>query len=376
MDRRIDRLQRIGAARPGTILLSGGLPAAELFPKQALARSFLTVLDQPNRTNGLQYGWPEGDLALRSWIASRLRRRGAVHVQSDDVIITSGAQQAIDLAARVLYRPGDRVGVDAESYPAALDLFRSRGLQLAAADERVAGFYCMPSVSNPRGLEFGPAARQCILNRLETGDVSAIEDDAYAELRFDGTETRPLCADAPDGVLHVGTFSKVLCPGLRVGWLVPPRRLFQEMLAAKQEADLQAGGLAQAVLEHYLRTNDYDAHVAAARDFYAGRADALVTALRKELPQASFCEPQGSFAVFVETDLCGDDIDLLSVSLAHGVSFDPGRAFRREGRASPLSMRLAFACEPAERIAEGVARLAAAFRAYVHRSGDRAQTAT
>src|SRR5262249_26260443 len=162
--------------------------------------------------------WPEGRAELREWIAARLCARGA-DVGPDDVIVTSGAQQAIAIAAQLALERGDEVGVDAETYPAALDLFRTRGGRPRA---RWGGatplFYAMPAIGNPRSRPMGPTARGALL----LGALQIIEDDAYAELRFDGRTPRPLLADGRARVWHVGSFSKTLCPGLRVGWLVPP----------------------------------------------------------------------------------------------------------------------------------------------------------
>jgi 2-aminoadipate transaminase len=359
VDEHIDALMRDGAARAGTFSLGGGLPASELFPRRALAASFLRVIREPG-ASALQYGWPEGRPGLRAWVAERLRRRGAA-VAAEEVILTSGAQQALAIAAEVAFAAGGRIGCDAESYPAALALFRARGLTPTVERTGVVGFYAMPALSNPRGHGLGEDERRALLARARAAGVPIVEDDAYAELRFDGRSPRPLLAEARALVFHVGTFSKTICPGLRVGWLVAPPDFRQRALVAKHTSDLEANSLAQALLEDFLAHADYDALLDRARRFYAPRARRLAEALRRALPAWRFTLPEGGFTIWVETDREGDDAALLEAAIRQGVSVDPGRLFRVDQRASPPALRLSFASEPGPRLAEGVERLARAW---------------
>lgn len=360
MDEHIDALVRTGAARAGVLSLGGGLPARELFPRRALTASFLRVVTEP-AAGALQYGWPEGSEPLRAWVAQRLRQRGA-SVEPGEVIITSGAQQALTLIAEIALPPGTRVACDPETYPAALDLFRARGLHPTTEVDGAAAFYTMPAVSNPRGLSLSAAARRTLLARARAAGAPILEDDAYAELRFDGRLPPPLLAEERALVHHVGTFSKTLCPGLRVGWLISPPDLHKRALAAKQVADLQANSLAQALLEDFLAHADYDALLARARRFYARRARLLAQALARALPALRFVMPEGGLALWAESAREGDDAALLDTALRHGVSVDPGRSFRVDGRSSPLAMRISFAGEAAPKLVEGVERLARAWR--------------
>src|SRR5258706_408282 len=233
MDRRIDELQRRGAATPQVIGLGGGLPAPELFPRIGLAASFFRVIGAP-AGQALQYGWPEGQERLRSWVAARLRRRGA----------------------------------------------------------------------------------------------AILEDDAYADLHFAGAAGPPLLARDRRRVWHIGTLSKSLCPGLRVGWLVPPRAQREAAIESKRQVDLQANSLSQAILEDFLGNIDFDALTSKASRFYARRARRLARALRRHLCTWRFRAPVGGFAIWAETDVEGDDASFLEVALQQGVSFDPGSSFR------------------------------------------------
>lgn len=351
VDAKIERLQREGA-RPGIIGLGGGLPNDALFPRRQLCDAFVAAVRGPS---ALQYGWPEGSELLRGWIAERLRARGA-DVDCEDVIITSGAQQAIALASSVLLEEGARVAVDEESYPAALELFRTHGARPVSILRDAICAYVMPGVDNPRGRALDDAHREALL----ATKLPIIADEAYAELRFDGSIERPLLADAPDRVFHVGTISKTLAPGLRVGWLVPPRAHRARVLRLKHDGDLQASSLGQSVLESFLEREDFDARLDRARRFYALRAKRMVRALAR-VPGFRFRMPEGGFAVFVETDAEGDDRRFLEIATAHGVSFDPGRMFRPDERSSPISFRVCFSAVAAHQIDEGVRRLARAF---------------
>jgi 2-aminoadipate transaminase len=359
VEKRVERLHRIAAAMPGTIGLGGGLPADTLFPRGPLGRAFLRAMREP-QASALQYAWPEGRIELREWIAARLRARGAT-VAADEVIVTSGAQQAIALAAQLAFARGDEVGVDAETYPAALDLFATRGGRPRTGwDGAARAFYAMPAIGNPRSRPMRDDERRALLGR----GIHVIEDDAYAELRFDGVSTRPLLADDRAHVWHIGSFSKTLCPGLRVGWLVPPPAWRERALELKHATDLQASSLGQTILALFLDEDDFDARLRRAQRFYRARSCRLLTAVRRHLPAWRCDEPEGGFALFLESDEPGDDLALLETATRHGVSFDPGRIFRPNGSGAPLGLRLCFSNAGARELDEGVRRLARAWDAY------------
>ncbi len=333
--------------------MGGGLPAEELFPRAELAQAFLEVLSEP-RCSALQYGWPEGDPDLREHIAARLRARGAVRITSRDVIVTSGAQQAVGIAMAALRARGSRVALDARTYPVALDLLRAARAQLVDDVARADWVYTMPGVTNPDGSGMCPR----LLDAILSSEVPVIADEAYAELRFDGATPRPLLADAGDRTWHVGTLSKILCPGLRVGWLVPPASQRDRALEAKRRSDLEAGTLSQAVARAFFARDDLDARLARTRAFYRRRVRALVRALRRSLPSWRFAEPEGGFSVYVDTDLVGDEATFLELAVHEGVSFDPGRAFLRDGPLDHVTMRLCFSQADSADLEEGVERLA------------------
>jgi 2-aminoadipate transaminase len=355
VDPRIETLQRKAAADAGVIGLGGGLPADAQFPRKALVAAFLEALSSAGLP-ALQYGWPEGLASLREKIARRLNGRG-MNVGPDDVIITNGAQQAIALSLELVCRPGQRIGVDAETYPAALDLFRSRGLRPHAGPGAFEALYSTPALANPRGTSLDGAARAQLLARR----LPILEDEAYAELRFDGALAPPLAATAPQRVFLIGTFSKTLCPGLRVGWLVPPPRYRRRALRLKHDSDLQSNSLAQAIVDHVLAHDDFDERLVRLRRFYRRRASRLAAALKRHLPSWRFRFPEGGFTIWAEADDVVDEARFLAHATRHGVSFDPGSMFRADARTTPTAVRLSFAAAPGPELEEAVRRLARAW---------------
>jgi 2-aminoadipate transaminase len=352
--RELDALARRAAATPGLIPLAGGLPADRQFPRAALAASFLRVLDARDGA-ALQYGWPEGQGGLRARIAARLGARVGAAVSADDVIVTNGAQQAIAIAAASLARPGDAIGVEPASYPAALELFRVRGLRLVPLGEaRVS--YVMSTLGNPTGRALdAPGRRAAARGRW------IIDDDAYGELAFEG-RTAPLWQGRRGRVVHVGTFSKTLCPGLRVGWLVVPEALRARALRLKHGDDLQANSLAQAVVDDTLAHIDFDARLAVLRRYYRSRAARLARAIRRALPAWSFAFPEGGFSLWLEADGRVDDARLLRAAVDEGVSFDPGSTFEGLRDQGPTRLRVCYSAAAPESFDDAAARLARAWR--------------
>jgi len=352
----LDELLRGAAANPRVIGLAGGLPCPTLFPRRELTAAFLRAL-QTRDVPALQYAWPEGFPALREHIAARLARRGA-RVKADEIIVTSGAQQAITIAAQLVVRRGAAIGVDAETYPSALDAFRSLHL-IPTTSPQTRVIYRMPAVSNPGGITMDDSQRRAALAHARF----IIEDDAYGDLRFGGEPPVPLLATSRSRVLYVGTFSKTLGPGLRVGFLIVPAALHTRALRRKADDDLQTNSLSQAIVQEYLAHNDFDAFVQRLRRHYRRRAERLMAAVRRHLPAWSFQPPAGGFGLWVSADGRADEAAFLRRSIDAGVSFDPGSRFLTEGvaRDQPTTLRLCFSAVPEDRIEEGARRLARAW---------------
>jgi 2-aminoadipate transaminase len=352
-----DRIRRL-AAGPGVINLGGGLPSEAQFPRAELSRSFLRVLGAGS--SALQYGWAEGEAKLRELVARRLVARGA-RVEADDVIITNGGQQAISIATQVLLRRGQAIGVEETSYSAALELFRQRGLRLTSLAKGRASY--VMSLNNPSGAVLAPETRAALLAR----GTPIIEDDAYGDLVFETPKVPLLLADAPGRTYHVGTFSKTLCPGLRVGWLVVPRGQRARAVRTKEADDLQANSLAQAVVSDYLAHADFSARLGVLRRFYRRRATRLANAVRRALPGWRFQFPEGGFCLWLETDARVSERRFSEVALDEGVSFDAGSSFQPSRADGPMRLRLCFSLAAPDTFERGVRRLARAWARITRR---------
>jgi 2-aminoadipate transaminase len=345
---RMERLLRAAAHHRGLISFAGGLPAPETFPRSALAECAETAALQLEGSS-LQYDWPEGRPGLREQIALRLRARGAF-VDVEDVHITNGAQDALSLALDVLN--AREVHVDVATYPGALDVFAGKGVAVTT-NPSAQLWYVMPAVHNPWGFSMVDERRAQALRA-----TTVLEDDAYADLRFDGPAPRPLLADAPHQVWSIGTFSKTVSPGLRVGWLTAPPAWRGALRDAKARRDVQAGGLAQAIIEQMLSRGDFDDRLEMLRAHYRRRCTRLLELLPR-LGGIRFGLPEGGFSVWLETEAVESDEQLLARALRHGVAFDPGTMFRAEPRRhATLAMRLSFSALPLTKFEEGIKRLA------------------
>ncbi|MDC0715772.1 aminotransferase-like domain-containing protein [Nannocystis bainbridge] len=375
----VERLLKSAAAQDHVVSLAGGLPADDLFPRAALAEALESVMREHGR-EALQYQWSEGYGPLREQVVALLRGRG-VEVGQDELLITSGAQQALDLLARLLLRPGDLLGIESPTYVAAIEVFglqRPRmvplargehGLDLEAVRALVRGenqslLYLAPAGHNPSGSSLSAGACEELVELSRAHDAFIIEDDAYGRIQFDGP--RPPLRSFPgaeERVILVGTFSKMLTPGLRVGWLVAPAAVTAQLMLLKGIADLQTNTLGQMALASYLDRHDLDAHVDRCLPRYRERRDALLQSLAAHMPAGvQWTRPTCGFSVWVTlpAELAADS--LLARAVDDGVAFEPGAAFFPV-EAPRNHLRLSFSNQTPERIAEAVARLGASLRA-------------
>jgi 2-aminoadipate transaminase len=370
------------AERPDMLSFAGGLPAPELFPVEAVAQAHATVLAN-DAAAALQYSSTEGYAPLRDWIRARLAKRG-VHVGLDQIIITSGSQQGIDLAGRVLLDPGDRVAIETPSYLAALQAFGGSeatfvplesdddgmdvdALEAAQEQAPLRLIYSVPEFHNPKGTTLSQARRERLMAFALRHQVPVIEDDPYGELRFRGSPSTPLAAlDAAGLVIHLGTFSKTLVPGMRLGWAVGSKEVIRAITIAKQAADLHSATLSQRVTMQMLRLLDYDAHLHEIRRVYGERCLGMLAALERHMPAGmTWTRPDGGLFIWAQLPkgLRGEDV--LEDALKEKVAFVPGSAFYADNPRHDF-IRLNYSNRPPELIEEGIGRIARAVR---HRLG-------
>ncbi|MFO0580145.1 MAG: PLP-dependent aminotransferase family protein [Polyangia bacterium] len=361
------------AERPDVLSFAGGLPAPELFPVEAIAEAHAAVLARDGRA-ALQYSTTEGFGPLREWVAARLGRRG-IRVSTDQVLITNGSQQGIDLVARLLLNAGDEVAVEDPSYLAALQSFTGcearfltvpsdeNGMDVEALEEALATrrprlIYVVSEFHNPKGTTLDHARRLHLVRLAQRYGIPILEDNPYGELRFQGSAPPPLAALDDTGlVVHLGTFSKTLAPGLRLGWLVGSPELVRAATIIKQSTDLHTASLAQRAIAELLTGFDYDAHLTRLRAVYGERCQVMLSALERHLPAGTrFTRPEGGLFVWAELQPGLNSEHLLKDALSEKVAFVPGGAFF-VGTPRDEMLRLNFSNRPPSLIEEGIARL-------------------
>jgi GntR family transcriptional regulator/MocR family aminotransferase len=372
-------------AAPGKLVsFAGGMPDARLFPTDAFRR----VLNRVVREEGaalLQYSPTGGYPPLLRYLSSYLLRFG-VEADPEEILIVNGSQQGFDLIARTLLDPGDVVAIEQPTYPRAMEVFRASGAQLLAVPWDPAGprvellerllerhavkfFYCQPSAHNPTGRRVDEKTARRLLEVASRAQVPIVEDGFDVSLDYGRRPPVPLRALDRDGlVLYIGTFSKILFPGLRLGWLVAPRPVVERLAAAKQLADLHTSPLIQAAVHRFCEGRLLDRHLARVTAEYGRRRDALLAALRRRMPDtAAWTEPTGGFSLLLTLPPGLDASELLPRALEAGVAFTPGSAFFVDGGGQE-TLRLSFSAVPPARIDEGVRRLADLIRAEQKRA--------
>ena len=362
--------------RPDVLSFAGGLPAPEAFPLAALARAHAEVLASPEGPAALQYGPTEGHGPLRAWIAARLASR-FFPVEPEQVLVTAGSQQGIDLVAKALLDPGDLVVVESPSYLAALQAFDSYEATFAVVESDEHGMrvdelerllrikrpkliYLVPTFQNPRGATLSLERRWRLAQLAAEFDVPVLEDDPYGELRYEGGPLPPIAALVPEApVIYLSSFSKTLAPGLRVGYAVAAAGMIRTLTVAKQAADLHTGSLAQRAIHRFLETSDFDVHLKSIQDLYRVRRDAMLHALASHFPLGTrWQRPEGGLFVWVQLPGGLDAEPIFADALREKVAFVPGAPFYP---ATPMrdTMRLNFSNRPPELIEAGMKKLGA-----------------
>lgn len=365
--------------QPGVISFAGGVPAPELFPAAELAHAYREVLAAEPQSS-LQYTTTEGFHPLREALASLMVERG-VQCSADDIALVHGSQQALDLVGRLFLEPGDLVLVEETTYHGAVLAFNPHGVRYRAVptddhglkvealrdllqEERPKLIYSMPTFHNPSGVSLSHQRRQALAALVAEFEVPLIEDDAYAELRYDGKQEPAVKAFDQDGrVIYMSTFSKILAPGLRLGWVVAPREVIAKLNIAQMGASFHVGTLLQRVVHFYLSSGGLPSHIETLRSAYRVRRDAMFEALTAHMSEvARWTRPEGGFFIWVQLADGLSTRQLLQAALSEKVAFVPGDPFFAAGGGQDNTLRLSFSTATVESIKEGFARLARAVR--------------
>lgn len=360
--------------RPELISFAGGLPAPELFPIEALKTASEAVLTEEGAAS-LQYSATEGYLPLRQAIAGRMEAIG-IPATLDQLMITSGSQQAIDLTGRLLLDEGDTIICESPTYLAAINAFKTYdarfievemdedGMIMDALEKRLqenphAKFiYTIPDFQNPSGRTLSLERRKRMIELAKQYDMIILEDNPYGAIRFSGSPIPPIKQFDTDGrVIYLSTFSKIFAPGLRLGWICADNVFIEKYIGLKESADMHSDGFAQRLTAKYMEQNDIDAHIETIKAVYKERCAVMIHCIEQFFPKSvSFVKPEGGLFLWLELPEMMDARKISLKLLEHNVAVIPGAAFFA-GKAQTNTLRLNFSNTPEERIREGMKRM-------------------
>jgi 2-aminoadipate transaminase len=358
---------------PDVISFAGGLPAPEVFPVREFREACAFVLDEmPQRA--LQYSSTEGFLPLRRWLADKVGKYGVPAVP-ENILLTNGSQQALDLLGKVFIGPGDTVLTEAPTYLGALQAWTpyeprfitvpldDDGMQVDKTAEllkrETAKFiYVLPNFHNPAGTTLSQERRNQLVTLAAKHNLFIVEDDPYGELRFEGEDIPPIIALHKENTIYLGTFSKTLAPGIRLGWIIAPEIVMDKLVQAKQGADLHTGTFVQMVAYDIASRGILKQHVVTIRQVYRERRDVMLQTMAEHFPpQVTWTRPQGGLFLWVRCPEGVDTEQMLAKAVEQRVAYVPGFAFYPDGRGRN-AMRLNFSCMAPSQIREGIERLA------------------
>ncbi|MEU4535665.1 PLP-dependent aminotransferase family protein [Streptosporangium sp. NPDC023825] len=366
------------ASRPEVVSLAGGMPYVTALPLDVVGELVADLIAKRGPV-ALQYGSGQGDPHLREQICDVMRMEG-IEANPDDVVVTVGSQQALDLITRIFIDPGDVVLAEGPSYVGALGTFSayqakvihiamdSEGIipeslaqtiyALKSAGNRIKFLYTIPTFQNPAGVTLSVARRQQVLEICQRADVLIVEDNPYGMLGFDGDPMRTLRADNADGIVYLGSFSKTLAPGFRVGWALAPHAIREKLVLAMESAVLSHSSFTQLAVGQYLATQPWREQIKSFRELYRERRDTMLSSLEALMPDGvTWTRPGGGFFVWATLPEGLDSKALLPRAVAERVAFVPGTGFFADGGGA-RHMRLSYCYPEPERIREGVRRLA------------------
>ena len=364
--------------RPGIISMAGGLPSPAGFPITAFTAACNAVMERDGAA-ALQYSTTEGFPALRQAIADFL----PWDVNPDQILITTGSQQALDLIGKIFLDKGSRILVEKPTYLGALQAFTPMEPVAVGVDSDDEGMliedfaakvgtgadkarvaYVLPNFQNPTGRTMSEERRQALVDKAKELDIPLIEDNPYGDLWYEGEPPLPLAARNPEGVIYMGSFSKVLAPGLRVGFIVAPKSVYGKLTQAKQAADLHSPSFNQRVVAEVMKDDFLQRHIPTIRAMYKAQRDVMLVALEREMEglDVSWTRPVGGMFLWVRLPKGMNAQDLLPEAVERGMAFVPGAPFYA-GEPETNTLRLSYVTVSPEQIRQGVAALAAAIRA-------------
>jgi 2-aminoadipate transaminase len=366
------------ALDPGVISFAGGLPNRELFPVEELKEATDKVFSIHGR-DIFQYSNSEGYLKLREYITERYRQKQKLDIPVEDILITSGSQQGLDLLGKILLNDGDSLIIEEPGYLGAIQAFsiyqpkflpvpvseegmdRSK-LRKVMSSEKPKLMYTVPNFQNPSGISYSRENRIEVSEILQGSNTLLIEDDPYGELRFEGEVKQSFKELLPDNTVMLGSFSKTIVPGFRLGWIAAPKIVMEKLIVAKQATDLHTSHFTQAIIYQYLRDNDVDGHINKIRTAYGNQCRAMIVSIRKHFPpKVTHTTPEGGMFLWAELPRGATSLELFDLAVKDKVIFVPGDPFY-VNKTGTQTMRLNFSCVDEKTIETGISRLGAAIR--------------
>ncbi len=367
----LDELFRV-SSDPSIISFAGGLPSSALLDSGGIAGAAASVLEEG--ASALQYSTTDGYLPLREYIARRYRTRLGIPATPEEIQIVNGSQQCLDLFAKIFLNPGDIVGMERPGYLGAIEAFSFYEPEIApipllndgpdpeafehlVAKRPVRFFYGIPNSQNPSGCTYSPETRRAIADILRSTDIVFYEDDAFGELFFDGRTRPPVKKFLPDQAVISGSFSKIVAPGMRIGWMFAPRGILKQFNIAKQAADLHSNYFCQKVLHRYLTECDIDTRLGSIRTLYHDNCRLMCDLLDDLLPDLSHTSPAGGMFLMITLPRGISARKVFTAGLERKVAVLPGYPFYTDGGGDD-TCRLNFSAVSADQITEGMRRLA------------------
>jgi len=369
------------AGEPDIISFAGGLPHPGLFPVREMRRAFDTLMEERG-AQSLQYGSSEGFWPLREWVCDRYRKRAGLDLSPENVLITTGSQQALDLVGKVFLDEDDVVVMERPGYLGAIQAFSFYSeaivqvplqgdgpdmeiLEATLRENEPKIFYAIPNFQNPSGQSYNLEKRKQVADLCDRYGTILVEDDPYGELRFAGADLPPVTSFVEGNSILLGTLSKIAAPGLRVGWMVGEEVLLDRLLIAKQAADLHTSTITQQLAWQYLTTNNVDDHIKAIRSAYGRQRECMITMIKKHFPpEVSFTQPEGGMFLWVTLPVGCSSLELFDLAVKEKVIFVPGEPFYIDGGGTN-TMRLNFSNADEEVIEKGIIRLGRCIEDYM-----------
>ena len=368
------------AVDESVISFAGGLPNRDLFPLEEIKKAANKLLEESGK-DVLQYSSSEGFFELRAWISGRYQSKH-IHVHPDNILITSGSQQGMDLLGKTLLNDGDNVIIEEPGYLGAIQAFsiykstfhpvpvNEEGIELDPFHEVVSNnfvklFYCVPNFQNPSGISYSEENRKSVAQMLKGKKTILVEDDPYGELRFLGSEKSSFYQFMPENTVLLGSFSKTVVPSFRIGWIVANNQIMEKLVIAKQASDLHTNYFGQRIIHQYLKDNDIDEHINKIRQAYGKQRNAMVSAIQEYFPvEIAYTHPEGGMFLWVTLPPAMSAMEVFKEAIKQKVAFVPGDPFY-VNRKDVNTLRLNYSSVDEETIRTGIKRLGDLLKAMI-----------